>query len=140
MEKYKEECAERRRKSLKYRGKQSQLQHLEEEKRRIEQLQKDEESFKLDSLARQDVEEYYKDCQKRRRKSLAWRAKERRRNFEWKREKAEREVEAKAHTSYLQSLDLKHMALAQEQERARQAMDALRSAGCTFQGNPFGIL
>ena len=59
------------------------------------------------------------------------------RNFEWKREKKELEVQERAHTSYLQSLDLKHMALAQEEERAQKAMDALRSAGCTFHGNPF---
>jgi hypothetical protein len=110
---------------------------LEEEKRRIEQLRKDEENSKLETLARKDVEEYYKDCQKRRRKSLAWRAKQRRRNFEWKRKKAEQEINERAHTSYLQSLDLKHMALAQEEERAKKAMDALRSAGCTFHGNPF---
>jgi hypothetical protein len=137
VERYKAECAERDRKSLQYRGKQLRLQHLEEEKRRIEQFRKDEENSRLETLARKDVEEYYKDCQKRRRKSLAWRAKERRRNFEWKRKKAELEVKERAHTSYLHSLDLKHMALAQEEERAKKAMDALRNAGCTFHGNPF---
>lgn len=137
IEKYKAESAERDRKSLQYRGKQLQLQHLEEEKRRIEQLKIDEENAKLETLARKDVEEYYKDCQKRRRKSLALRAKERRRNFAWKRKTEEEKVQERSHTSHLHSLDMKHMALAQEEERAQRAMDALRRAGCTFHGNPF---
>mmetsp|Transcript_9168 Transcript_9168/g.23220 ORF Transcript_9168/g.23220 Transcript_9168/m.23220 type:complete len:772 (+) Transcript_9168:255-2570(+) len=137
VDNYKAECAERDRKSLQYRGKQLQLQHLEEEKRRIEQLKVDEENANLETLARKDVEEYYEDCQKRRRKSLAWRAKERRRNFEWKRKTEEDKVQERSHTSHLHSLDMKHMALAQEEERAQKAMDALRRAGCTFHGNPF---
>jgi hypothetical protein len=94
----------------------------------------------LDSLARKDVEEYYKDCQRRRRKSLALRAKEARQHVEWNKRRAEQEVEERAHTSHLQSLDIHHMALAREKERARMAMEALRSAGCILKGNPFGDL
>jgi hypothetical protein len=138
VEKYIAECEENKRKSLQFRGKQAKMNRLQEEERRLEQLQKDEESFKLDSLARKDVEEYYKDCQKRRRKSLALRAKERRQHVEWKRKQAHKEVKERAHTSYLNSLDAQHVALAKEQERARMALDALRSAGCKLKGNPFG--
>lgn len=114
------------------------MNRLQEEERRLEQMQKEEEGFKLDSLARKDVEEYYKDCQKRRRKSLALRAKERRQHVEWKRQQSQKQVKERAHTSYLNSLDAQHVALAKEQERARMALDALRSAGCKLKGNPFG--
>lgn len=140
MEKYNDDCEARRRKSFQYRGKQSHVQRLEEEQRRVEKMMKDAEGFKLESLARQDIEEYYKDCQRRRRKSLAMRAKEMRQHVEWKRRKAEQEIEERAHTSHLQSLDIHHMALAQEKERARLALDALRKAGCAVKGNPFGDL
>ena len=101
---------------------------------------KDEESFKLDSLAQKDVENYYKDCRKGRRKSLALRAKEMRQHVEWKEKKAQKKVEERAHTTHLNSLDIHHMALAREQERARKAMDALRNAGYTWKGNPFSDL
>lgn len=114
------------------------MQRLQEEERRLEQLRKDESSYKLDSLAQKDVEEYLKDCQRRRRKSLALRAKERRQHAAWMKNKAQTDVQHRAHTSYLNSLDVQHMALAKEQERARKAMDALRSAGYSFKGNPFG--
>lgn len=140
VEKYKADSEERRRKSFQFRGKLSQVQRLEEEQRRVEKKKKDEEGFKLETMARKDVEEYYKDCQRRRRKSLAMRAKEMRQHVEWKRRKAEQELDERAHTSHLQSLDIHHMALAREKERARKAMDALRKAGCTVKGNPFGDL
>ena len=116
------------------------MQRLQEEERRLEQLQKDEASPKLNSLAQKDVEEYVKDCQRRRRKSLALRAKERRQHVAWKKKKAQEDVQDRAHTSYLNSLDIQHMAMAKEQERARKAMDALRSAGYQIRGNPFGDL
>jgi hypothetical protein len=89
-------------------------------------------------LAQKDVEEYFKDCQRRRRKSLALRAKERRQHAAWQKKKVQVDVQDRAHTSYLNSLDIQHMALAKEQERARKALDALRSAGYKFKGNPFG--
>mmetsp|Transcript_13390 Transcript_13390/g.37707 ORF Transcript_13390/g.37707 Transcript_13390/m.37707 type:complete len:691 (+) Transcript_13390:165-2237(+) len=140
VEKHKAECAERRRKSFQYRGKQAHLQRLEEEERRLDQMQKDEEGHKLDALAQKDVEEYYKDCQRRRRKSLALRAKERRQHVEWTKKKQQKELQDRAHTSHLNSLDVHHMALAKEREHALRAMDALRNAGCTWKGNPFGDL
>jgi len=140
VENYKTECAERRRKSLQYRRKEARLQRLQAEEKRLEQLQKDEESAKLDSLAQKDVENYYKDCRKGRRKSLALRAKEGRQHVEWKKRKARKKVQERAHTSHLNSLDIHHMALAKERERAQKAMDALRNAGYHWKGNPFGDL
>jgi hypothetical protein len=114
------------------------MHRLQNEERRLDKLQQDETSYKLDSLAQKDVEDYFKDCQKRRRKSLALRAKERRQHAAWLKKKAQADVQDRAHTSYLNSLDIQYMGLAEEQERARKAMDALRSAGYKFVGNPFG--
>ena len=96
--------------------------------------------FELESQARSDVKKYIEDCKKQRRKSLALRAKEKRRHAKWKRQQREKEVRDRNHTSHLKSLDAQHMAFSQQQERARMAMDALRSAGMKIKGNPFGDL
>lgn len=103
-------------------------------------MQQDEKGHKLDALAQKDVEEYYKDCHRKRRKSLALRAKEMRQHAEWKERKQEKEIQERAHTSHLNSLDIHHTALARERERAQRAMDALRNAGCNWKGNPFSDL
>ena len=132
--------AEKARKSLEFRGKESRMRRLETEIHLRKQQAQEHQSFELESLARMDVEEYLKDCKKRRRKSLAFRAKEKRRHAEWKQRQREQEIEAQQESGHLQSLDYQYMVLAQQQERARIAMDALRSAGCTIKGNPFGDL
>ena len=103
-------------------------------------MKKEEENSKLERLAQKDVQEYYKDCKKRRRKSLALRAKEMRQHVEWKKGTGQKQVEERAHTTYLNSLDIQHVALAKERDRARKAMEALLNAGCNFKGNPFGNL
>jgi len=140
VEKYKVECADRRRKSFQFRGKQGRLQRLEEEERRLEQMKKDQDNYEIERLAQKDVEEYYKDCKRSRRKSLALRAKEMRQHAAWKSRRGQKQVEQRAHTTYMNSLDIQHVALANERERARKAMDALLSAGCNFKRNPFGDL
>ncbi len=113
---------------------------MEEENQRRKQQSQDHQNFELETLARVDVEKYLKDCKKPRRQSLAFRAKEKRRHAEWKRRQQEQEIEAQQKSGHLQSLDYQYMELAQQQERARIALDALRSAGCQIQGNPFGDL
>lgn len=140
VEKYKADCAERRRKSFQYRAKEDRLKRLVEEERRLEKMQMEEESYQLKALAQKDVENYYKDCRKARRKSLALRAKESRRHVEWKKRRAEKELEERSETTYLKSLDIHHMALERERERALKAMNALRNAGCNWKGNPFSDL
>ena len=131
---------ERRRKSLQYRGKEKQMQRLDAENKRMQEQDHDHKMFELDSLARKDVEEYLKDCKRRRRQSLAFRAKEKQRHAKWQQKQKEKELDANRHNSHLRSLDAQFMALSRQQERAKKAMDALRSAGCTIQGNPFGDL
>jgi 23S rRNA G2069 N7-methylase RlmK/C1962 C5-methylase RlmI len=96
--------------------------------------------FELERLAHGDVEEYIQDCKRTRRKSLAVRAKEKRRHKKWKEQQKEMQLQEQRHTSHLKSLDAQHTALFQQQERARRAMDALRSVGFQFKGNPFGNL
>ena len=63
-----------------------------------------------------------------------------RQHVEWKNRTEQIQVEERAHTTHLNSLDIQHMALAKERERARKAMDAMRAAGFNFKGNPFGDL
>ena len=116
------------------------VRRLEEKSKRTKEQEVDHKNFELDSLARMDVEEYLMDCKKRRRKSLAFRAKEKKRHAVWKRQQKEKELEAQQETTHLKSVDYRFMALAQQEERSRIAMDALRRAGCTITGNPFADL
>ena len=79
-----------------------------------------------------------KECKQRRRKSLAFRAKEKRRHAEWQRLQKEKELEERSRAAHFQSLDAQHSAFAQQKERAEAAVSALRRAGCSLKGNPFG--
>jgi hypothetical protein len=140
VENYNKQCDERDRKSLQFRGKEKTVQRLEDDSRRLEQVDANHKGFELDSLARKDVEEYVKDCKKRRRKSLACRAKEKRRHAEWKREQEEKELEEQVRSTRYRTLDRQQQELARQKERARMAMDALLAAGCSLKGNPFAGL
>eukprot|EP00339_Tiarina_fusa_P022303 CAMPEP_0117016422 /NCGR_PEP_ID=MMETSP0472-20121206/12953_1 /TAXON_ID=693140 ORGANISM="Tiarina fusus, Strain LIS" /NCGR_SAMPLE_ID=MMETSP0472 /ASSEMBLY_ACC=CAM_ASM_000603 /LENGTH=656 /DNA_ID=CAMNT_0004720477 /DNA_START=156 /DNA_END=2127 /DNA_ORIENTATION=- len=138
VDNYKKECAENIRKSLEFRGKEKKMQRLEQLDEETKVKEVDHKNFELDSLARLDVEEYMKDCKRRRRKSLAFRAKEKRRHAEWMRLQKEKELEERSRTAHFQSLNAQHTAFARQKERAQAAVDALRSAGCSIKGNPFG--
>jgi hypothetical protein len=140
VQNFRKEMAMKARKSLQFRGKESVMRRLDEENQRKKLLSKEHQSFELDSLARLDVDEYLKECKKRRRKSLAFRAKENRRHAEWKKRQHEEEIQKRQEAGHLQALDYQYMALAEQQERARIAMNALRAAGCRIKGNPFGEL
>lgn len=137
VENYRKEVAAKMRKSLQFRGKESTMRRLDAENERRKVLSKEHQTFELDSLARLDVEEYLKECKQRRRKSLAFRAKESRRHAEWKLQQHSKDIERRHESAQLQALDYQCMALAEQHERARIAMDALRSAGCKIKGNPF---
>jgi hypothetical protein len=132
---YKKACAARERASLQYRQKEARIQRLEEEERRTQQLQIDSSNFELESEARSDVEEYIASCKRRRRLSLAFRAKERRRHAEWLRHQEEQEREARSREVRDRLIDRRYEELARQQERARLAMDAIRHSNCSF--NPF---
>lgn len=140
VEAYEKKCSERDRASFSYRGKELQLQHLEAEKQRQEEYEVGQKHLVLETEARGDVEEYLKDCKRRRRLSLAFRANERRRHAEWVKEKADEErTRRSAHTRNM-ALDQRYVELAREKERAETAINALRHAGCSFSMNPFAPL
>lgn len=116
------------------------MQKLNAENQKMQQQDHDHKMFELDSLACKDVEEYLKDCKRRRRQSLASRAKEKQRHAKWQQKQKEKELDAKLQNIHLRALDAQFMALSKQQERAQRAMDALRTAGCALKGNPFGDL
>ena len=116
------------------------MQRLEAETKRREELDEEHKLFELESLARKDVEEYIKDCKIRRRKSLASRAKEKMRHAEWEQKRDEAELVARMQNMRYRTMDLHHLELAKQKERANMALDALRAAGCTIKGNPFAGL
>lgn len=139
VEEYRKQCAERDRLSLEYRRKEAHKQRLEEEERLAQQAQQDAASFQLESLARSDVEEYLADCRCRRRMSLALRAKEKRRHAKWKANHDFQEVQRHSRDVRDRLLDQQYIELARQQERAKNAMIAIKHAGCSF--NPFsGVL
>lgn len=139
VEGYRKDCAERDRTSFEYRRKEARIQRLEEEEQLLEQQQADAATFQLDTLAQTDVDDYLKECQNRRRLSLAFRAKEKRHHAHWKKEKTEQKREERSRDVRGRLMDQRYVELALQQERAQIAIDAIRHAGCSF--NPFsGVL
>jgi len=141
VEEYKKKCAARDRASLVYRGKEVQIRRMITEQQQAIEYEEDQKRRALDTLACGDVDEYVKDCKKRRRLSLAQRAKESRHHQQWRRKEAQESREAKARHTRNMGVDRRYVELAKEKERARIALDALRHAKCTFStSNPFGSL
>lgn len=114
------------------------MQRLGQYNEKVKQQEADHKTFQLDSLARMDVEDYMKECKRRRRKSLAFRAKEKRRHAEWRRLQKQKELQEQSRTAHFQSLDAQHSAFAEQKERAQAAVNALLSSGCSLDSNPFG--
>ena len=141
VEEYKKRCAQRDRASLVYRGKEVQIHRMITEQQEAVEYEKDQKLRALETLARGDVDEYVKDCKKRRRLSLAQRAKESHRLEQWKKNEAGERREQKSRHTRNMGLDRRYVQLAKEKERVRIALDALRHAKCTFStSNPFGSL
>lgn len=135
VEAYKKACAERDRASLEYRRKEARMQRLEEEERRAQEQLADHANFELETLARTDVEEYVADCKSRRRLSLAFRAKEKRQNAAFLRKQQEEERRARSREVRHRLMDKRSADLARREARAKEALEAIRHAGCSF--NPF---
>jgi len=140
VEAYKKKCAERDRASLCYRGKELHLQRLHAEEEHQKQNELDHERHNLEGEARSDVDEYVKECKRRRRLSLAFRAKERRRHANWEKTKADKERERRRQHSKNMTLDQRYVELAKERERTERAINKLKHAGCSFSMNPFAPL
>lgn len=137
IEAYRRECAERDRKSFEYRRKEARIQRIQEEERLLKQRELDDKNFELETLARVDVKEYVKDCKRRKRLSLAFRAKEKRHHAEWQSEQNETDQDEQSRRVHDRLMDQRHVELAQQKERARYALEAIRHAGCSF--NPFSV-
>lgn len=118
------------------------LHRIKVEEDNVKKEKSEEENRILEDGAREDVRRYLNSCKKRRRLSLAFRAKEHRQHQQWKMKERERKLKERHIDSNFHSLDQKYMALAKEKERAKLALDALYhlSKGCTFGDNPFGFL
>ena len=113
---------------------------MEDDCRKEEQRKIDQANLKLEDAARQDVQQYLKDCRARRRMSLALRAKEQRRHVQWQESEAERRRQQQSRDTRDRALDQRHIEIARQKERARIALDAIRHAHCTFALNPFAGL
>ncbi len=114
---------------------------MELQKHRELEQQEEKKRRDLETLARKDVDEYVEDCKKRRRMSLALRAKESRWHIQWKKERKSADRQQKSRHTRNIGLDMRYVELAKEKERARIALDALRHAQCTFSSSkPFGPL
>ena len=135
MANYKKKCSERDRNSLELRRKEANVQRLEEKKRHLEQADAKQKNRTLDDAARMDVVAYLKDCQGRRRMSLALRAKEKRHHRKWEISQAEQALSQRMQESRLRSQDRRAQEAALREERKRIALDAIRHAGCSFNVN-----
>ncbi|KAL7523812.1 hypothetical protein ACHAXR_000341, partial [Thalassiosira sp. AJA248-18] len=138
---YREECAARDRASLCLRGKEHFSNRMQAENDREVQLQEDHESHSLDTAAWQDVNDYVRECNRRKRLSLAFRAKEKRRHFQFERDQAEQKIHQQHLDTQYRSADARYIEMAKLKEKARIALEEFnRSPTCSFGANPFATL
>ena len=135
MESYKKTCAERDRASLEFRRKEANVQRLEEKRVLLEEAEVEQGNRALEDAAHLDVVEYIKDCQSRRRMSLALRAKEKRHHRRWEAKQSEQALSRRMQDSRMRSQDRREREIALREERKRIALDAIRHAGCSFNIN-----
>jgi len=140
VEKYKAKCAAKERASLALRGKEHFANRVREENERQDKLDQDHESHLLDTEAWQDVNDYVEECKRRKRLSLAFRAKEKRHHFEYDKQQVILEEKRQHLDTQYRSDDARYVEIAKLREKARVAIESFnRSPNCTF-GNPFAGL
>lgn len=133
VKQYLQEEAAKSRASLQLRGKEQFANRMEDENERQIQLQEDQDSHLLDTAAWQDVGEYVKECNRRKRLSLAFRAKEKRHHFQIEQQQKERQIQQSHQDELLRSVDAKFIELAKLKEKARLALASFNhSPSCTF--------
>jgi hypothetical protein len=125
---------------LVFRRKEAFVHRIEVEIQQEKEKEVEHESYELDAAGRRDVEEYAKECKKRRRLSLAFRATEKRRHAEWDKEQTRAEIEQRSHDTTLRAMDRLYIERAKMKERARVAMLAMRHSGSNSMMNPFATL
>ncbi|KAL7554993.1 hypothetical protein ACHAWF_018581, partial [Thalassiosira exigua] len=115
------------RQSLCLRGKEHFSTRMQAEKEREVQSEADHESHLLDTAAWQDVNDYVKECNRRKRLSLAFRAKEKRRHVQVEKEQAELKIHQQHVDTKLRSEDARYIEMARLKEQARIALDSLNT-------------
>ena len=140
VQQYKDACAARDRASLSLRGKEHFRKRLEAENERQMKSQEDHESHLLDTQAWQDVNDYVKECNRRKRLSLAFRAKEKRRHANYAKKQHQKKIERQQLDTFYRAEDARHVEMAQLKEKARVALQALEQPFGSFNGNPFDKL
>jgi len=138
VQQYKSDCAARDRASFCLRGKEHFSTRLKEENDRQLRLDEEHESHLLDTAAWQDVNEYVEECKRRKRLSLAFRAKEKRRHFEHEKKQRELKIQQQHADTNFRSEDARYIEMAKLKEKARIALESFKhSPNCSFGANPF---
>eukprot|EP00569_Conticribra_weissflogii_P017732 CAMPEP_0171446618 /NCGR_PEP_ID=MMETSP0881-20121228/38688_1 /TAXON_ID=67004 /ORGANISM="Thalassiosira weissflogii, Strain CCMP1336" /LENGTH=810 /DNA_ID=CAMNT_0011971011 /DNA_START=223 /DNA_END=2656 /DNA_ORIENTATION=+ len=138
VQQYKSDCAARDRASFCLRGKEHFSTRLKEENDRQLRLDEEHESHLLDTAAWQDVNEYVEECKRRKRLSLAFRAKEKRRHFEYEKKQRELKIQQQHADTNFRSEDARYIEMAKLKEKARIALESFKhSPNCSFGANPF---
>ena len=141
VENYRAECAARERASLELRGKENFANRVHMENVRQDKLDQDHESHLLDTHAWQDVQDYAKECKRRQRLSLVFRAKEKRHHFDYEKQQAILKVQRQHMDTQYRSEDAKYVEISMLREKARIAIECFnRSPDCSFGTNPFSDL
>jgi len=141
VQNYRAECAARDRASLCLRGKEAFANRMRKEIDRQEMLNHDHDSHLLDTAAWQDVNEYVDECKRRKRLSLAFRAKEKRRHFEYAKQQATLAVQRQHRDTQYRSDDARYIEMAKLKEKAQAALKNFnQSPNCSFGSNPFASL
>ena len=123
------------------RGKEHFATRVQEESERQAKLEDDHQNHLLDTEAWKDVNDYVQECKRRRRLSLAFRAKEKRRHFEFAKQQAVLEVNRQHRETRYRSDDARYVEIAKLREKARIAMESFNyPPKCSFGSNPFATL
>lgn len=140
VKKYLEEESRKRRESIAFRNKEAKRRRDIDAEMHQQSIKDHAQHQELQAACQKDVETYVEECKRRKRLSLAARAKQHRLHIEWdtlhlEGQRAQRHKDTKDN-----ALDRKFAELSREKERARRALDALRHPKWTAIGNPFASL
>lgn len=141
VQRFREECAARDRTSLCLRGKVHFANRMQDENERQAQLQNNHQSHLLNAAAWKDVNDYVKECNRRKRLSLAFRANEKRRHYQLEKQEAHLRVQQQHYDTQCRSEDARYVEMAKLKEKARLAVESFsQHPSSSFGSNPFASL
>merc|ERR1711957_177458 len=135
---YQKDCAEKDRQHLRLKGKEHFTRRMQAANEKRMLAENSHESHLLDTRAWQDVNNYVGECKRRKRLSLAFRAKEKRRHNQIEKERADLKVHHQHLDTLYRSEDARYTEMAKLKEKARSALGSLRLYGEDV--NPFASL